>query len=92
MSTDRHPRSWTELKHDSEINNPSVNRLSTAVILAASSCISLQRRGYKLLGADVNAANMKKYCPRKVCIPVRMLVFRYDTTLLTYGVCHFITK
>ena len=92
MCKDSRSLLWTGSKHDSEINNPSVNRLSTADILAASSCISLQRRGYKLLGADVNAANMKKYCPRKVCIPVRMFVFHYDTTLVTYGVCHFITK
>lgn len=83
MSKDIHPQSWTGSKHGSEINNPSVNRLSTADILAASSCISLQRRGYKLLGADVNAAKMKMYCPRKVCIPVRMFVFLYDTTLVT---------
>ena len=58
MSKDRHPHPWTELKHGSEINNPSVNRLSTADILAASSCISLQRRGYKLRKADVNAARL----------------------------------
>ena len=83
MFQDNHPRSWTGSKHGSEINTPSVNRLSTADILAASSCISLQRRGYKLFRADVNAAIMEEYYPRKVCIPVRMFVFLYDTTLVT---------
>ena len=56
MSKDHRPQSWTGSKHDSEINNPSVNRLSTADKYAASSCISLQRRGHKLSEADVNAA------------------------------------
>ena len=56
MSQDRHPHLWTVLKHGSKINNPSVNRLSKADIFAACSLISLQRRGYKLKKADVNAA------------------------------------
>ena len=56
MSKDRRPQLWTGAKYGSEINYPSVNRLSTADIVAASSCISLQRRGHKLSEADVNAA------------------------------------